>query len=520
MLRRTAVPLLAIVAVMAALAPLTAQSPAAVAAAPNASTSTPPPTLGTFFPLPPTRILDTRANNAPVGPNSSIDVQAAGAGNGNVPSTGVRAVVVNITATQPTAGSYLTVYPTGTAPPLASNLNFGPGQTIPNLVDVGLGTAGKFSIYNAQGFTHVIADVVGWYSDGSTAAGGRYTALNPSRILDTRTNNTPVGPNSSIDVEATGAGNVPSSGVTAVVVNITAVDPTAVSYLTAYPTGTAPPLASNLNFGPGQIIPNLVVVELGTGGKFSIYNAQGFTHVVVDVVGWYSDSSSMSGGRYTALNPSRILDTRTNNTPVGPNSSIDVQATGAGGVPTAGATGTTGVTAVIVNITATEPTAGSYLTVYPTGTAPPFASNLNFGPGQTIPNLVVVALGTGGKFSIYNAQGNTHVIADVVGYIHDDGPVGQSTAYQLDSAHTGGQLDADLPGAPAQRWARDLGGAVSYPLVAAGRIFVTVSNPSASGGKLYALSEQTGATLWGPIDLGGANSFSGLTFDAGTVYTL
>ena len=46
-------------------------------------------------------------------------------------------------------------------------------------------------------------------------------------------------------------------------------------------------MASNLNFGPGQTIPNLVVVKLGTGGKFSVYNAQGLTHVIADVVGWY-----------------------------------------------------------------------------------------------------------------------------------------------------------------------------------------------------------------------------------------
>jgi hypothetical protein len=91
-----------------------------------------------------------------------MDVQ--GAGVGGVPATGVSAVVVNITATEPTAGSYLTAFPTGTAKPLASNLNFGPGQTIPNLVVVKLGAGGKFSLYNAVGSTHVIADVVGWYS--------------------------------------------------------------------------------------------------------------------------------------------------------------------------------------------------------------------------------------------------------------------------------------------------------------------------------------------------------------------
>ena len=141
-------------------------------------------------------------------------------------------------------------------------------------------------MYNAQGWTHFIADVVGWYTDGS-AGGARYTPLTPARILDTRIPHSPVGPNSSVDVQATGFGGVPSTGVSAVVVNLTATEPTAGSYLTAFPTGGSPPLASNLNFGPGQTIPNLVVVKLGTGGKFSVYNAQGLTHVIADVVGWY-----------------------------------------------------------------------------------------------------------------------------------------------------------------------------------------------------------------------------------------
>jgi hypothetical protein len=180
--------------------------------------------------------------------------------------------------------------------------------------------------------------------------------------------------------------------------------------LTAYPTGDVPPLASNLNFGPGQTVPNLVVIKLGNGGKFSIYNAQGATDVIADVVGWYSSGPSVTTGVLTPLPPSRILDTRATHSPVGPNSSIDVQAAGQGGVPA------TGVSAVIVNLTATDPTAGSYLTAYPAGGAVPLASNLNFGPAQTIPNLVVVKLGNGGKFSVYNAQGNTDVIADVIGW--------------------------------------------------------------------------------------------------------
>src|SRR5205085_1883220 len=138
--------------------------------------------------------------------------------------------------------------------------------------------------------------------------------------------------------------------------NLTATGPSAVSYLTAFPTGTVRALASNLNVGPGQTVPNLTMVKLGTGGKFSVYNAQGVTDVIADVVGWYSDGFTAAATRYSTLPPARILDTRTTHTPVGPNKSIDVQAAGQGGVPS------TGVSAVVVNLTATEPTAGSYLT--------------------------------------------------------------------------------------------------------------------------------------------------------------
>ena len=46
----------------------------------------------------------------------------------------------------------------------------------------------------------------------------------------------------------------------------------------------------------------------------------------------------------------------------------------------------------------------------------PTASNLNFVPGQTVANLVMVKVGTDGKVKIYNAAGQVHVIFDVVGY--------------------------------------------------------------------------------------------------------
>jgi outer membrane protein assembly factor BamB len=94
-----------------------------------------------------------------------------------------------------------------------------------------------------------------------------------------------------------------------------------------------------------------------------------------------------------------------------------------------------------------------------------------------------------------------------------------AVAYQIDTAHSGSQSDTTTPPL-AQRWARDLGGLVSYPLIAEGKVFVTVANQGTYGTKLYALDEATGATSWGPIDLGGTFNCSSIAYDAGRVFAL
>ena len=116
-------------------------------------------------------------------------------------------------------------------------------------------------------------------------------------MLDTRTGGVtvdgvsagggPIGPGATRTLQVTGRGGVPASGVGAVVLNITAVAPTTGGFLTIHPTGTTRPNASNLNFTPGQTIPNLVIAKIGTGGQISIYNDTGTTHVIADIAGWF-----------------------------------------------------------------------------------------------------------------------------------------------------------------------------------------------------------------------------------------
>jgi hypothetical protein len=331
-------------------------------------------------------------------------------GTGGVPLTAT-AAVINVTATNTTAGSYLTIYPAGQAKPLASNLNWTAGKTVPNLVEIALGTAGKLTVYNAYGNTDVIFDVNGYVSAPLALCppDGLYRALVPARILDTRAT-APVAGNTSIDVQVTGVGGVPATGVEAVALNLTETNATAGSYITAYPTGTSRPLASNVNMVAGQTVPNRVIVKLGTGGKVTLYNAYGNVDLIADVNGWFTDNTGTtiangSGDVFVGTTPTRILDTR-GSTPLGGNSSGVLTVTG---VPTS-------AHAAVLNVTVTNPTAGSYLTVWPDGAPQPLASDLNFVAGLTVANLVIVQLGSGSKVDIYNAFGNTDVIADLVGW--------------------------------------------------------------------------------------------------------
>jgi hypothetical protein len=245
---------------------------------------------------------------------------------------------------------------------------------------------------------------------------GYYHPLPPNRILDSRFGvqgiSGKLGPGGTFDVPVTNIGGVPAqaSGVTAVVLNVTVTDPSAASFLTVYPTGVPRPTASNLNFGQGQTVPNLAIVKVGAFGKVSVYNCCGFTHVIFDVVGWYGGAGT-DGTLFESLSPNRILDTRVGfgyPGKLGHNGTAGIDVT-AGGVPE-------GVKAVVLNATATEATAAGYITVYPSNAAKPNASNLNFAPGQTVPNLVMVKVPPNGIVNVYNAAGQVHVIFDVVGY--------------------------------------------------------------------------------------------------------
>jgi hypothetical protein len=204
-------------------------------------------------------------------------------------------VVLNVTAADATSPTFLTAYADGTQRPLASNLDVAPGNVVANRVIVPVGADGRIDVYNLAGTVDVIADVGGWFTDGSdpAATGARFTPLAPTRVADTRAGSgeplagTTLGAGDTRSVPVVSAAGLPA-GVVAVAANVTVAQTTASSFLTAFPDSTAQPLSSDLDWLAGQVVPNLVVARLGSNGALAVYNHSGAADVIVDVFGYWS----------------------------------------------------------------------------------------------------------------------------------------------------------------------------------------------------------------------------------------
>ncbi len=312
---------------------------------------------------------------------------------------------------------------------------------IPAFAAVMVGSSALTATVNAQSPTEL--------AQTTATAGSAYTALAPTRLLDTRTSGQTLTPNGSLNLTVTG-GSVPTTA-TAVAVNVTVTDTTAPSFLTVYPAGGTLPLVSNLNWSPGETVPNLVIVPVGSGGQVTFYNDQGSTDLVVDLEGYFApEPSGTTAGSYVPLTPSRITDTRPGSSEpnagntLRPGSTLTIQVTDAGGVPSSG------VTSALLNVTVTDTTTPSFLTVYPQGSTIPTASNLNWTASDTVANRVVVPVSASGQISVYNDFGNADVVVDVNGYFTDgsSSPSNASLYYPMGPIRVlDTRIDAGTPGA-------------------------------------------------------------------------
>lgn len=240
------------------------------------------------------------------------------------------------------------------------------------------------------------------------------------RLLDTRNGTgtggkvAPVAANSSVKLQIDGLDGIPASGVAAVALNVTAVNPTEPGNIIAYADGTTRPTTSNVDFTTGQIAANQVIAQVGGDGAIDLYNqsvAPGTVDLVADVVGYFGTGVGL--GVQVMGSPTRLVDTRNGTgtggvvAPVGPKQTIVI--TPANTQQFLGPDMT-----AVLNVTVTNAKSFGYLTVFPDGTTMPTTSNLNFLAGQTVANQVFVQTGSDGSIDFYNnGTGTVDVIADL-----------------------------------------------------------------------------------------------------------
>ena len=187
-------------------------------------------------------------------------------------------------------------------PPVASNVNFGPGTVDPNLAVAPIGAEGRVCYVNSQhSSVHVVADHLASIDaavvEPATPSGA------PARVLDTR-NDDPVQPKSRRCFAVEGAeGDFAFVNVTPVLADGPGDGQVASSDL------EHPPLASNVNFGPGTVDPNVAVAPIGADGRVCFFNSHHSTvHVVADHLATF-DAGAVSPAIFTGA-PRRVLDTR------------------------------------------------------------------------------------------------------------------------------------------------------------------------------------------------------------------
>lgn len=401
----------------------------------------------------PVRLMDTRAVGETDGDIAEKEGKLGSAANnpfGNnvyrLPIAGragiaetASAVALNVTAVAPEGNGFITVFPCNGAtptPPLSASLNYSSTTSaVGNNVNVGLDSNGDTCIFTSA-VSGIIVDAAGYYP-----AGTDYVPIVPERFADTRAG-TPGsavvsggvvggGPGvaaSTLSIPVAGVGSIPDD-VTAVSLNIAAINPGVGGFATAYPCDLAQPSTASINFAAGVNISNGGLIGVAQSGGASEVGRVCITtstpsNIAVDITGYYG-----AGAGFVPTTPERFLESRAGlltvdreyerggvELPGG--TSVQLQVAGRSSVPL-------GTTAAAVNFAAIRPNAAAatgftspaFITVYPEPCGqPPVASNLNVQVGDAArANGAIIALPPTGGVCIFASQ-DMHLVMDVTGY--------------------------------------------------------------------------------------------------------
>lgn len=327
---------------------------------------------------------------------------------------------------------------------------------------------------------------------GATAHAEFEPLPTPQRLLDTRPAGTTVdgrfegagtfGARSVNEIGVAGRGGI-APGATATILNLTVIGPDAIGYVTVFPCDQPQPNAANVNYSSGQVIANAVFARLSADGAICVFTSAR-THVVVDATG------ALPADSFVALDaPRRVLDTRPAGRTVdgvarsegryGRGETRPLLIAGRAGLPTDTST-------AVLNLTAINPDAAGYVTVFPCGEPRPTAANLTHGAAQTIANSVVARIGASGAICIYTSTG-TDLVVDATGSLPADSFTALAAPQRVIDTRDEGETADGLAARIGRRSAdttftAGIGGRVGIPTEATAVVLnVTVVQPDERG---------------------------------------
>lgn len=263
---------------------------------PSGSTS-----AGRFVPIEAQRLVDTRLTKRP-SKGSSVRIRPASLA--GIPSDAL-AVAVNITTTETRGPGHFTAYPSGSDLPLASVLNSdGPGQTRAAAAIVPV-DAGGFRVFTLNG-DHVIVDITGYFTGESAenSTDGRFVSTTPTRLVDTRESAGVAGgprlwDDGGREFSVTGLTGEP---VAAIAANITMTDTEDAGWVVGGPARVEQPTTSSVNVdGAQRTVANSAIVSTSNRGvQFTTLES---THLIVDVMGWFTGSPLSAAGAAVSNKP-------------------------------------------------------------------------------------------------------------------------------------------------------------------------------------------------------------------------
>jgi glucose/arabinose dehydrogenase/PKD repeat protein len=370
-----------------------------------------------YVPIAPVRVADTRTSPAGrlrAGVARTFEV----AGTHGIPAEAV-AVTGNLTAVEPTKAGWIGLSSGTGLTPTTSVVNLPAGDIRANGVTMLLDDQGRLkATFNAaSGSTHAILDITGYFLAANS--GATFTPLGPIRVLDSRTGiggvSHPFVSGRPRSLQLAGNNGIPTDAV-AVTGNLTITGQTARGYVAMTTGSTATPAVSTINAPVGDTRANGLTVKLNGAGRASLVYVGGVSGVatadlIFDVTGYYRPGTA--GLRFYPIEPRRIFDTRTGNSPslrAGISRSVEV---------VDAATIADDAVAVATNVTVVGQTAAGFVAVTTNATTTPTTSTINIPLGDVRANNTLNALnGAGSLRAIYIAiaGARAHLIVDLQGY--------------------------------------------------------------------------------------------------------